>query len=306
MAALWGALWGVVESRGDVGPFLSLLRRDLARLVAALPIKTWHLERATLAALLAVVAWVQHHEVLLSLPSGGSPAFLQVCLLVLAFVGLLMNAEDQSIQAREREEAEACGVEPVEVECSAQRRRNAEFRRWASLATIAATSGWVALVGWAWGVAYPHWRAYYRARWPVGRVQWRPVVVDSAVACLEMLTGHAQWAIALTLDRWGGQRDAFGFLLYLQTEKQSVELTQRPGWPVTATAFLELPVGRWALWDNGRVHCPVHGVLRREEAVSLWAAEGLDVLGHYVVIPRVVVRYDKVPVGLTGPVLGTG
>ena len=165
--SLASELWQVVEEREDPGPWLrrALLAADAWGERSGL--KTWYVERGTyLSVLLAAVA-AQHWQSLGATPA--LQALRDVAALVLALVALLYGAELDSIGAREREQAEAEGREPVRVECSP---RAAEVRAampWLGLAALAFTFGWVGAVALGWRTAYPHWRRWYRSHRPLGR-----------------------------------------------------------------------------------------------------------------------------------------
>lgn len=160
-------LWQVVEERGDVGPWLRCALLVLERRAEALGVRTWHVERGVYAAALLAAVVAQHGETL-----GAGPAWEAlrgVVALGVPLLALLYGAELDSIAAREREQAEAEGRQPVRVECSPRAAQLRALLPWLGLAALAATFGWVGAVAFAQRTAYPHWRRFYRAQRPLGR-----------------------------------------------------------------------------------------------------------------------------------------
>ncbi|UAW08094.1 hypothetical protein [Myxococcus phage Mx4 ts27htf-1hrm-1] len=164
---LMAELCRVVDNREDSGPWVRRALLALESRVAASGVRTWMVERSVYGMLLVGATVAQHHSTLGSAPL--PQALAQVAGLSVSLVALLVGAELDSIAAREREQAEAEGREPVRVECSP---RAAELRTllpWLGLAGLALAFGWLGAVAFGWRLAYPAWRRWYRAHRPLGR-----------------------------------------------------------------------------------------------------------------------------------------
>ncbi|GHG79872.1 hypothetical protein [Comamonas sp. JC664] len=164
---LLAELCQIIETRG---PAKHWARRALLALEARAEragVRTWMVERAVYGALLMGATVAEHHATL-----GAAPlpeALVKVAGLSVSIVALLVGAELDSISAREREQAEAEGREPVRVECSPRAEQLRTLLPWLGLAGLALAFGWLGALGLAWRLAYPAWRRVYRAHRPLGR-----------------------------------------------------------------------------------------------------------------------------------------
>jgi hypothetical protein len=160
-------LGSIVEERGDLGPWLRRVLLVLEARADAVGVRTWHLERVAYGALLLGAVALQHGGSL-----GEAPlveTLRTAAALGVSIAALLYGAELDSIGAREKEQAEAEGREPVRVECSPRAAQLRALMPWLGLVALALTFGWVGAVAFGWRTGYPHWRRWYRSHRPLGR-----------------------------------------------------------------------------------------------------------------------------------------
>lgn len=285
MSALLAELCLVVDERADPGPWLRRVLLALEARAEAAGVRTWHVERGVYAVALLAAVVVQHGATL-----GAAPALESlraVAALGMSLAALLYGAELDSISAREREQAEAEGREPVQVECSPRAGQLRAAMPWLGLAALAFAFGWVGAFALAWRTAYPRWRRWYRARRPLGRARWMPQKRGQCgQTCVAMLTGQAVELVCEAMARWG-ECGAYGIQVALQAVGLDLDPSCEPGFPRAGRAFVLLRHedgrGHWVLWDGARVLCPVDGVLSREAALAAWAAEGWAIEGQHQV-----------------------
>ncbi|QQR47791.1 hypothetical protein JKA73_17810 [Myxococcus xanthus] len=165
--ALMAELCLVVDSREDPGPWARRALLALECRATAAGVRTWMVERSVYGLALLGATVAQHHATL-----GAAPlpqALAQVAGLSVSLVALLVGAELDSIADREREKAKAEGREPVRVECSPRAEQLRTLLPWLGLAGLALAFGWLGALAFAWRLAYPAWRRWYRTHRPLGR-----------------------------------------------------------------------------------------------------------------------------------------
>ncbi|NOK05787.1 MULTISPECIES: hypothetical protein [Myxococcus] len=316
MATLLAELWQVVENRADPSDWAdramyevrSTLRRSLLAAEARMEragIQTWTLERTVFVAALLGAVWAQHHDTLgtPSVPASGLlaalgvseevAAIVSVVVLAVSLLSLVDGAELDSIATREREKAEAEGRQPVTVECSPRAAQLRGRGPWMALVLLAFTFGWVAAVGFAWRQVYPHWRRWYRARRPLGRVRWVPQLPrQCGQTCVAMLTGQQVAEVCEVMGR-NAECGELGMAIALQSAGLDLEQDLHPGLPAPTVRALVLlrheltGAGHWVVWDRGHVVCPAEGPMSPRHADEHWWRHFWQVAGHHQVLPKV-------------------
>ncbi|WP_163998723.1 hypothetical protein [Pyxidicoccus caerfyrddinensis] len=282
---LLAELCQVVEERAEPSPWLRRALLALGARVDAAGLRTWHVERAVYGALLLGAVVAQYGATL-----GATPAWesLRSAVALAASLALLLyGAELDSVSAREREQAQAEGREPVRVECSPRAAQLRALLPWLGLVALAAAFGWVGAVALGWRTAYPHWRRWYRARRPLGRLRWHPQKpAQCGQTCVAMLTGQSVETVCELMGRTG-ECGAYGLRIAVQAAGLDLDPSCEPDVPRIGRAFIllrhEAGSGHWVLWDGQQVLCPVDGVLSREAALAAWDADGWRVEGHHQV-----------------------
>ncbi|WP_426751764.1 hypothetical protein [Myxococcus sp. Y35] len=281
----------VVDNREDPGPWLRRALLALESRAEAAGVRTWMVERAVYGAALLGATVAQHHATL-----GADPlpeVLAQVAGLSVSLVALLVGAELDSIAARERDQAEAEGREPVRVECSPRAAQLRTLLPWLGLAGLALAFGWLGALGFAWRLAYPAWRRWYRSHRPLGRVQWiRQAPKQCGQTCVAMLTGQSVAEVCELMGRTT-ECGELGMRIALQAAGQDLDPALRPGLPEPTKRALVLlrheltGAGHWVVWDRGQAVCPGEGPLTVRQADEHWWRHYWEVAGHHRVLPEV-------------------
>lgn len=281
----------IVEERADPARWARKALLTLEYWASIAGVRTWHVERVVYAAALLLAVVAQHAP---TLGAGGIvQALRDTAALGLSLAALLYGAELDSISAREREQAEADGREPVRVECSPRAAQLRAWMPWLGLAALAFAFGWVGAVALAWRTAYPQWRRLYRAHRPVRRVRWMPQRPGQCgQTCVAMLTGQPVGNVCAAMGR-DGECGAYGLQVALQAAGRDLDPWPNQDVPPVDRQALVLlrrqeGQGHWVVWDRGVVACPTDGLLPASVAFQEWEADGWFPERHHTVLDRVV------------------